>query len=383
MGTLKRIHRFVLLVRVILNRAIRGRADKAPKQINTIIVVATGKLGDIVCCTPVLAAIRTYKPLAKIIVAGPTKLQKSILADSNLVDEYLNLEGVDVIKRIKAVHADAALVTGPSYFALALLYISGIPLVVGPHVSGGFSPSVTRPYRILEKYITTYPYRFGEYAPRERLGCLLPIGIETEITKKSLGFSETAKGGVDHFFNKHKISPKSSFIVAISPSAGNKIKEWPEERFAKVADFLYSTYKATIFIIGGPSDTEQVSSVISKAEFGSNFIPVTEFSIDELKAFMSQIHLFVSVDTGPIYIAEAFGVPTVDITGPIDEREQPPIGLRHKIVTPPQPRKPELFVLNARAYNYDEAMRQNNSITVQMVTAAIDEIMQEIQHERK
>ena len=39
------------------------------------------------------------------------------------------------------------------------------------------------------------------------------------------------------------------------------------------------------------------------------------------------VHLFISVDTGPIYIAEAFNVPTVDIVGPVDENVQPPADL--------------------------------------------------------
>lgn len=383
MNTFRRVYRFLLLFRIIFTRIVKGRANKQRNQLNTIIVVATGKLGDIVCCTPILVAIRTFKPKAKIIVAGPISLRKAILADSGLADDYLDIEGRGAISRIKSLNADAALVTGPSYYSLALLYIAGIPLVVGPHVSGGFSPSVTRPYRILEKYIATYPYRFGMYAPRERLGCLVPIGINTEITKKVLSFSAAARERIDHFFRENNVNLKKDFVVAISPSAGNKIKEWPEEKFAQVADYLYSKYKAKIFIIGGPTDVDKVSLVISSAKSGPNFLPVTKFNIDDLKAFVSQINLFISVDTGPIYIAEAFGVPTIDITGPIDEREQPPIGPKHKIVTPPEPRKPELSVLNAKSYNYEEAMRQINSITVGMVTEAIDDVMPEIQHVSK
>ena len=50
------------------------------------------------------------------------------------------------------------------------------------------------------------------------------------------------------------------------------------------------------------------------------------FSLDELKALIQRLSLFISVDTGPIYIAEAFDVPTIDIIGPMDENEQPPRG---------------------------------------------------------
>ena len=100
-----------------------------------------------------------------------------------------------------------------------------------------------------------------------------------------------------------------------------------------------------------------------------------ELSIDELKAFITQARLFISVDTGPIYIAEAFGVATIDITGPIDENEQPPISSQNLVVIPRNRQKPELFVMNAKKYNKEEALRQVQSITVGDVTSAIDSLL--------
>jgi len=56
--------------------------------------------------------------------------------------------------------------------------------------------------------------------------------------------------------------------------------------------------------------------------------------------------LYVSADTGPIYIAEAFNVPTIDITGPVNENEQPPQGEKHKIVFNDVYCRPCSFVMN-------------------------------------
>ncbi|MDO8729517.1 MAG: hypothetical protein Q7K26_06610, partial [bacterium] len=183
-GFRKRMSRFTLLAISITFYLFRGRADKIPKKLSTIIVVLTGKLGDIVCGTPVLNAIRTHNSNIRIIVAGQTKLQRAVLENSGLVDEYIDLEGTGMIARIKKYHAEAGLVTGPSYESTALLYIAGIPLVVAPRVVGGFSPSETRPYKILQRFVKTYIYRIGEYAPRERLKALEPLGIiSTDTTK--------------------------------------------------------------------------------------------------------------------------------------------------------------------------------------------------------
>ena len=86
----------------------------------------------------------------------------------------------------------------------------------------------------------------------------------------------------------------------------------------------------------------------------------------------------MSVDRGPLYIAEAFGVPTVDIVGPVDEREQPPIDVRHVVVVPEGRRRAELHVMNGRVYDAAEARRQVVAISVEQVTRSIDELMRRL-----
>ena len=218
----------------------------------------------------------------------------------------------------------------------------------------------------------------GVYAPRERLRALEPLGIFTDDTGKHLGFSETAGKKIHQFFIQHRIDVKKDFVVGISPSAGNKIKEWPEERFAEVADYLIETYRAKIVLIGGPDDREKVAKTKSHMKFGTQALEITDFNIDELKALIATLHLFIAVDTGPIYIAEAFGIPTIDIVGPMNEHEQPPQGSIHRNVLPPQRERPQLSILNARDFDRKEATRQTLSITAEAVIAETDKLINDI-----
>ncbi len=365
MTFLKRIGNILLLIRVLIRAIFSGRADKIPKTISRIIIVPTGKLGDVVCTTPVLRAVRKHFPQGYVIVVGDSKLHKQILLDSGLVDEYSD----------NAVSADVALVTGPTFELTAPLYLTGIPLIIAPKVIGGFSSQVTKPYRILTYFLKTYVYRMKEYAPRERLRCLEPLGIIYEDTTKYLGFSESADTKIQQFLSIHDIDLKKDFVIGVTPTAGHKIKEWPEKCFAQVIDYLVAKYKVKIIILGGPKDREKVEKTKSYLNQETKIIETTSLNIDELKALIAKLKLFISVDTGPIYIAEAFGVPTIDITGPIDEKEQPPQGPFHRNVVPPQRLRPELFVLNAKSYNREEALRQVKSITVSMVTDEIDSLL--------
>ena len=70
-------------------------------------------------------------------------------------------------------------------------------------------------------------------------------------------------------------------------------------------------------------------------------------------------------------------MPTIDITGPMDENEQPPVGRFHKVVVPDR-KKPELHVLNARVYNEKEALGQTLSISIQDVLKEVDKLIQDI-----
>lgn len=59
----------------------------------------------------------------------------------------------------------------------------------------------------------------------------------------------------------------------------------------------------------------------------------------------------------------------------MDEKEQPPIGERHKIVKSENRLKPELHIMNARVYDKEEALRQINEISVNMVTTEFDDLI--------
>src|SRR4051812_22971092 len=65
-----RFTRLLLILRVLAASRTRGRANTVPKEVKVVIAVLSGKLGDIVCSTPVLRALRAHLPSTRIIAAG-------------------------------------------------------------------------------------------------------------------------------------------------------------------------------------------------------------------------------------------------------------------------------------------------------------------------
>jgi len=319
-------------------------------------------------------AIKKYLPDAKLYIREYGGTNAALLADSGLADGYLNAVTIrDYSRELRRLRIDTVLLTGPSLEDVAAAIIARVPRIIAPRVVGGYCPQQTHPYLWLLRFVQTFPYGIEAYAPRERLRSLEPLGIYAEDTTKHLGFSDPARAFIETFLSEHSIVAGSFAII--SPSAGSKIKEWPADRFARVAEHIVAT-GTPVIVIGTKRDRAEVGAMMDALKDSSRIFDASErVSLDELKALIARAALFVSVDTGPLYIAEAFGVPTVDIVGPVDERVQPPIGPRHKVVVPLRERA-QLYIMNARVYDEVEARRQTESISAEQVCSAADALIQ-------
>ena len=102
-------------------------------------------------------------------------------------------------------------------------------------------------------------------------------------------------------------------------------------------------------------------------------------TIDEIKALVSKMDMTVSVDTGPIFIAEACGVPTIDIGGVIHPTDMAPNdGIFHVLIT--YDGEPLLWSMNSRVYDHEAARKGVESITVDTVIGVTDELIKRIKN---
>src|SRR6266498_34244 len=369
----KRFNNAYILGKCILFAFQKGRAQKEISNPKKILIFQPAQMGDMVCTTPLFRAVKRQYPQVHLYVMGKA-INKELLVGNEDIDEYLVYSSrlSSIINMLQGRGIDFACVTSPNFLPLAALYLTGIPCIAVPKITG-FSPYETKSFKILRHLAITKPHRMGHYAPKEYLRLLEPIGISTDDTKKHLVFSKDANLRINNLFQEHNVQT-SKFIVGIAPSAGNKIKMWGRDKFAQVADHIYQKYNAQIVILGGNNDKNEVQEMLKHLDPETKVINFQGLlSIEELKAVISHLNLLISVDSGPIYIAEAFSVPTIDIVGPIDENEQPPIGKLHRIVKANR-KKPELYVMNARMYNREEAQRQTNAITVEMVINEFEDL---------
>ena len=75
----------------------------------------------------------------------------------------------------------------------------------------------------------------------------------------------------------------------------------------KLTDYIYSHYRAKIVIIGGENETGRAIEMAESLNPETQFVNTAGlFSLDELKALIPRLSLFISVDTTSIYIAGSF-----------------------------------------------------------------------------
>lgn len=352
---------------------IAGRSVKKIEKPKKVLIIQLAKMGDMVCTTPMFRAIKQKYPDCKVYVLGDAPNQE-LLKENHDVDYYFVWQKkiFKTIGQFRKEQIDFGCVTGPSPEALAILYLAGISAIAAPVIENGFSPQETQTYKLMRKFVIAVPHRMGNYASREYLRLLEPIGIFSQDTTKHLGFSEKAVKQTKLFFSKENINLERDFLVGIFPSTGYALKKWPADRFAKVADYMHEKYRAEIIIPGIGEDKKAIDEMLANLNPKTKVINCCDrFTLDELKALISQMSLFISVDTGPIYIAESFGVPTIDIVGPVDDMEQSPRGKLHKVVKIER-KEPQMRIMNTSVFDYKEAIRQRDGITVEMVLSAID-----------
>lgn len=373
-----RLQNLLLMIRCFALLPFRGFAKKAPKEIKRVLVMQNAKMGDMVCVTPIFRAIKKNLPNAKVIVLG-SKINRELVQGNTDVDEYVIYERDPkyLIRTFKELNLDAALLTTQDPLALATSFIAGIPLIVTPQVVNTKAETETFVYKLLSKLASNVTYVAEQYFPREFLKVLEPIGIVTDDTKKYLAYNENAKKKILDFFQNNNIKLGSDFVIGISPSAGNKVKSWFPERYAKLAEYLIDRYQAKIIIVGAPPDKEVIAEMNKHLVPSPNIIDTSSlFTIEELKALVAHLNLYISGDTGPIHIADAFDIPTVNILGPVGEDEMPPRGEFHRNVIPPRKRA-ELFIMTVRSYDKVEAKRQLDVTTVPMVIEVVDKLIQD------
>lgn len=163
-------------------------------------------------------------------------------------------------------------------------------------------------------------------------------------------------------------SYNNSDRILIHPFAGWAAKEWNLQKFLELTQLLNKDFNVSWVFAKDKKKNELISRLDT---YGIQYI-ITE-SIEQLLIEIKNCSLFISNDSGPLYLAAALGKPTFTIYGPTNPAYSIPFGQNHRSIKEKIHCSPEVpnqycFTFGGRYCNSYECM---NLLTVEVVREEI------------
>lgn len=315
-------------------------------RIERILLVQTAKIGDMLCATPVILALRQHYPDAQLTVLHAPVTGK-IIAGLSEVDHCIAIRSDSwrgwggkwrLARLIAAGRYDLAVNLSPSLPLLCGLIWAGVPrtLSIMPTKVGRTLAALRRCIDITEQH------RLGELVLATKQRLLQQQGIAMGLRKK-MAIAASGEAVCDRL----EIT-RDNTAIGLAISSANKLKELGEDLLSELVTRLLQDHPGPVVLIGGPEDGPSAAAVVGRVQGGERVINAAgAFQLDELPALMQRLKLFIGVDSGLTYLADTFDVPMVVIVGPVDFREQRPLGPRVRFVSKQPSCYPCAFVFNA------------------------------------
>jgi len=339
----KRLRRIALRALAYSSTPFLPRARR-PSRTSRILLIRPDHIGDLLFTTPALRLLRTECPQAHITcLVGPwgwELMERNANVDQVLVCPFPGftrqpkpsfLQPYALLGRyarlLQGQGYDLALVLRFDHWWGALLaYWAGIPQRIG-YALPELHPFLTQPV----------PYTPGRHEVEQNLTLTRAAWQRKEPSTEEAGALEFNPSAEDSKFAtrylvERGIEPETPLIV-IHPGAGAPVKLWRAEGFAQVGDRLAERYKARLLITGS-SQEEGLAQEIASHMRSEPLIAAGQTTLGEMAALMAHADLVIGVDSGPMHLAVAQGVPTIHLYGPVDHRTFGPWGdlRRHRVV---------------------------------------------------
>ncbi len=172
---------------------------------------------------------------------------------------------------------------------------------------------------------------------REALGRLLriekdgiDISIEREFDLPLIKIPEEVNLKVTNWLKKNRVRNRVP-LIAICPGAKQSANIWPLANFEKLGKMLISDLNVEIIIVGGISEKNLASYLISNWNSGIDATGL--FSVIESTSIFNKCDLLIGLDTGTTHMAASVGTKCLTIFGERDNFGRwEPFGFENEIV---------------------------------------------------
>jgi lipopolysaccharide heptosyltransferase II len=285
---------------------------KMKDAIKKILVINLAFIGDTILSTPVTRALKEAWPAASVAVmtipAAAAVVEMNPYVDKVLVYDkkgrHKGLGGMwKMAKLLRAEQFDLAVCMNFAVRGAAVAWLAGIKYRVGYDAqhAGWFLTHVSSHVR--EKL---------QHETSNHLMVLKSLGITTEDTSLVFHLDDKAR---QTLAEKVKL-PVNQPIVIVCPFGSYARKSLCEEKYIEIITKVQD--KAVVYLIGGTKEKKQLESIAKAAGLSMDQVLAGKLELGELAVLISQARAMLSVDTGPMHMAQAVGTPVAALFGPTD-----------------------------------------------------------------
>lgn len=308
---------------------------------NRILVIRRDNIGDLVCTTPLIAALRQRYPNAEI-AALVNSYNAEVLEGNPDIDRlfvYKKLKHAgSLLGRIKAILERAKLVLAlrhwqPEVTILAKTGYDRHGLRFARQIKARLVVGLAGDTGQDQPEVMPYPKDTGHEV--ERLMALLaPLGVVEVPGALKLVANPTRLAQAAQVIKARSNKP----VLGVNLSARLPSQQWSVDNFANTVTKLEPYFRIVLFWSPGsehnamhPGDDEKAAAVAEKTK-GADLLCYPTRTLADLIAGTSSVDYFLTADGGAMHIAAACHKPTVALFGSANPEQWYPWGVPYTLL---------------------------------------------------
>lgn len=281
-----------------------------PRPPHKVALLRASRLGDFLCTSPALRALRHALPEAELVMITLPALQDAVVR-SPYLDGFIAFPGypgiaqqffdprraLDFFRRMQRERFDLAIQLQGSG-----VYANPFTLMLGAASTAGFA----RPGDDTSLLDACLPWPDHGHEIRRLLGLVGFLGAPPRGEEMTYPLFPSDRANAQAL-----LAGLPQPIIGLHPGSHDPRRRWPLERFVEVARTLHRRYGGSIVLLGGATVSEEAAVLEARIPGCRNLVGRT--ALGPFGAALTRLALFITNDSGPAHVAYALRAPTITL----------------------------------------------------------------------
>ena len=290
-----------------------------------ILVIQLRQLGDILLTTPLLRAIKIERPKARLTFLSHA-MGHLIVEQSPFVDEHFSYSD----QSTKREEWKLAKTLRERRFDLVFDFMNNPRSAFYTLFSGGKRRYAFRSARRPAYTDVIAKPTEPEYIVREKFRLLRAAGFTPTDERLVLPWNESHTRPVMKLYGTDAAYRNATLRIVLSPTHRRDVRQWPLDRYARLADRMVGEWGAYVQWLHGPGEEGVIDEVMRLCSSATHKAPPTTFR--EMAALIGNADLFVGNSNGPSHVAVAGNICSLQLHGPTSAASWCPQNDKHQAV---------------------------------------------------